>query len=147
MFKTILIPTDGSPLSRKAATGGIALAKATGAKIVGLFAAPPATPIIYRDSMPVGYATPREHEAIIEKIIEKNLGFVERAASKAGVPCKVIHVTSDFPDEAILKVAKERKCDLIVMGSHGKSGLRGILVGSVTQKVLNQAKIPVMVFR
>lgn len=147
MFKNILIPTDGSPLSQKAVVQGVALAKSVGAKVTAFFAAPPATPIVYRDHLPVGYATPGEHEEMIRKTAAKYLGFVERAAKKAGISCESVHVTSDYPEESILKVAQKKKCDLIVMATHGQGGLRGMFIGSVTQKVLNQAKIPVMVFR
>jgi nucleotide-binding universal stress UspA family protein len=147
MFKNILIPTDGSPLSQKAVVQGVALAKSVGAKVTAFFAAPPATPIVYRDHLPVGYATPGEHEEMIRKTAAKYLGVVERAAKKAGISCESVHVTSDYPEEGILKVAQKKKCDLIVMATHGQGGLRGMLIGSVTQKVLNQAKIPVMVFR
>ena len=147
MFKNILIPTDGSPLSQKAVVQGVALAKSVGAKVTAFFAAPPATPIVYRDHLPVGYATPGEHEEMIRKTADKYLGVVERAAKKAGISCESVHVTSDYPEESILKVAQKKKCDLIVMATHGQGGLRGMFIGSVTQKVLNQAKIPVMVFR
>ena len=147
MFKNILIPTDGSPLSQKAVVQGVALAKSVGAKVTAFFAAPPATPIVYRDHLPVGYATPGEREEMIKKTAAKYLGFVERAAKKAGISYEAIHVTSDYPEESILKVAQKKKCDLIVMATHGQGGLRGMFIGSVTQKVLNQAKIPVMVFR
>lgn len=147
MFKNILIPTDGSSLSQKAVVQGVALAKSVGAKVTAFFAAPPATPIVYRDHLPVGYATPGEHEEMIRKTAAKYLGVVERAAKKAGISCESVHVTSDYPEEGILKVAQKKKCDLIVMATHGQGGLRGMFIGSVTQKVLNQAKIPVMVFR
>ena len=142
MFKNILIPTDGSPLSQKAVVRGVALAKSVGAKVTAFFAAPPATPIVYRDHLPVGYATPGEHEEMIRKTAAKYLGFVERAAKKAGISCESVHVTSDYPEEGIVKVAQKKKCDLIVMATHGQGGLRGMFIGSVTQKVLNQAKIP-----
>jgi nucleotide-binding universal stress UspA family protein len=147
MFKNILVPTDGSPVSQKAVVHGVALAKSVGAKVTGFFAAPPATPIMYRDNLPVGYATPREHARMIERTTEQNLEFVERAAKRARVPCELVHVTSDYPAEAILEIAKKKKCDLIVMGMHGRGGLRGVLIGSQTQRVLGQAKIPVMVLR
>ena len=65
----------------------------------------------------------------------------------AGVPCETAQVTSDFPAEAILEAARKRKCDLIVMASHGRHGLAGVLLGSETQKVLTHAKIPVLVHR
>ena len=90
MFKNILIPTDGSPLSQKAVVQGVALAKSVGAKVTAFFAAPPATPIVYRDHLPVGYATPGEHEEMIKKTAAKYLGFVERAAKKAGISCESV---------------------------------------------------------
>jgi nucleotide-binding universal stress UspA family protein len=147
MFKNILIPTDGSELSQKAAVQGVELAKSVGAKVTAFFAAPPATPIVYRNHFPVGYATPAEHETMIEKAAAKHLETVERAAKKARVPCESIHVTSDYPEEAILKIAQKKNCDLIVMATHGQGGLRGVFIGSVAQKVLNQSKIPVLVLR
>jgi nucleotide-binding universal stress UspA family protein len=147
MFKNILIPTDGSPLSRKAAVQGVALAKSVGARVTAFFAAPPATPIVYRHNLPVGYATPGKHDQMIKKTAAKYLEFVERAAKKARVPYEAVYFTSDYPQEDILKVAEKKKCDLIVMGTHGSGGLRGMFVGSVTQKVLAKSKVPVMVFR
>ena len=147
MFKNILIPTDGSPPSQKAVISAVELAKSVGAKVTAFFAAPPATPIIYRDNLPVGYATPEEHEKIIRKTAAKNLEFVETAAKKAGVPCEAIEVTSDYPEDDILKIANAKRCDLIVMATHGQGGLRGMFIGSVTQKVLAKSTIPVMVLR
>ena len=147
MFKNILIPTDGSPPSQRAVVRAVALAKSVGAKVTGFFAAPPATPIVYRNNLPVGYATPEEHAQMIEKTTAKHLDFIERAAKKSGVPYAAVHITSDYPAEAILDVAQKKKCDVIVMATHGQGGLRGVFIGSVTQKVLNQSKIPVLVLR
>jgi nucleotide-binding universal stress UspA family protein len=147
MFKNILIPTDGSALSRKAAAKGVALAKSLGAKVTGFFAAPPATPITYRNSLPVGFAQPNENAKMIKRTAETHLAFIEREAKKAGVRCEVLHTTNDYPADAILSIAKKKKCDAIVMGSQGEGGLRGLFIGSVTQKVLNQSKIPVLVVR
>jgi nucleotide-binding universal stress UspA family protein len=147
MYRNIFIPTDGSELSQKAVAEGVELAKSLGAKVTAYFAAPPATPIIYRDHFPVGYATPEEHLRMIEAATAKVLGFVDAAAKAAGVPCETVHTTSDFPEEEILKIAAKHNCDLIVMATHGQGGLRGALIGSVTQKVLNLAKIPVLVIR
>ena len=147
MFKNILIPTDGSELSQKGVTQGVALAKSLGAKVTAFFAAPPATPIVYRDHLPVGYATPGEHETMIAKAAAKYLGIVEKAATKARVAYEGVHVTSDYPEDAILKIAQKKKCDLIVIATHGQGGLRGVFIGSVTQKVINQSKIPVLVLR
>jgi nucleotide-binding universal stress UspA family protein len=147
MFKHILIPTDGSPLSTRAALAGVQLAAALGARVTGVFAAPPATPVIYKSVLPVGYATPREHAKMIRKAVEHHLGVIEKAASEAGVDCDTFSVTSDFPADTILTAAKKRHCDLIVMASHSRKGLRGVLLGSETQKVLAGSRIPVLVYR
>ena len=147
MFKNILIPTDGSPLAEKAVVQGVALAKSVGAKVTAVFAAPPATPIVYRNHLPAGYAAPLDHQKLIERTAAAHLKFVERAAKRAHVRYEGVHLTSDFPEEAILKVAQQKKCDLIVIATHGQGGLRGLFLGSVTQKVLAKAKVPVMVFR
>jgi len=147
MYKHILIPTDGSPLSRKAIVNGVKLAKALGAKVTGLFAAPPATPVVYEDFVPIGYMTPQQHAAMIEKTASRYLGVIEKAAQSAGVACECVKVTNDFPADAILAIAKKHKCDLIFMASHGRRGLASVLLGSETQKVLTHSKIPVLVSR
>lgn len=147
MYKHILAPTDGSPLSCKAVVHAVKLARSVGARVTGLFAAPPATPIIYRNSLPVGYVPPREHARLIEQTSARYLDFVERTAKKAGVRCEVVSVTSDYPADTILDVARKKKCDLIVMGMRGQGGLRGVLIGSQTQKVLVGSRIPVLVMR
>jgi nucleotide-binding universal stress UspA family protein len=147
MYKNILVPTDGSAESHKAAVHAVALAKAVGAKVTGFFAAPPATPIVYRDHLPVGFAQPGEHAEIIEKIAAKHLDYIGRAAEKEGVSFEGAHVTNDFPADAILDAARKHKCDLIVMASHSSGGLRDVFIGSVTQKVLHQSKVPVLVLR
>jgi nucleotide-binding universal stress UspA family protein len=148
MFKHILLPTDGSKLSNEAAEAGVRLAKALGARVTGLFAAPPATPIIYKAMLPVGYASPEEHKRMIEQAARSYLGAIEKAASAAGVRCETVTVTSDYPADAILATAKKRRCDLVFMASHGRRGLRrSSLLGSETQKVLSNGNLPVLVFR
>ena len=146
MYKHILIPTDGSPQSRKAVAAAIELAKSIGAQVTGLFAAPPATPIVYRNHLPAGLTTMAEHKAAIEKSAATYLGFVEQAAKKAGVPCQVVTVTSDYPADTILATAKKKKCDLIVMATHGRRGISSVLLGSETQRVVTHAAIPVLVY-
>jgi len=147
MYKHILIPTDGSDLSRAAALSGVKLAKALGAKVTAFFAAPAATPVVYKGFLPVGMTTQDEHKAMIEKAAAKYLGVIEKACAAAGVPCQSVHVTNEFAAEAIMEIAAKRKCDLIFMGSHGRRGLTGVLLGSQTQKVLTHSKIPVLVYR
>ena len=147
MYKHILVPTDGSPLSRAAILSAVKLARAVGARVTGLFAAPAATPVAYRGLVPVGLRTPQESAAMIDKAAARNLEVIERAARAAGVRYEGIHVTDDYPADTILEVAAKRKCDLIYMASHGRRGLAGMLIGSETQKVLARAKIPVLVHR
>lgn len=147
MYKNILIPTDGSALSHKAIVNGVKLAKALGAKVTGLFAAPPATPVVYQDHLPARYMTTLQHAALIEKTASQYLGAIEKEAKSAGVACECVRVTDDFPADAILAIAKKNKCDLIFMASHGRRGLASVLLGSETQKVLTQSKVPVLVSR
>jgi nucleotide-binding universal stress UspA family protein len=147
MIKHILIPTDGSARSRKAIRDGIELAKITGAKVTCLFAAPTPTPVVYRDLLPVGYMTPQRHAATIRQAARRYLAVAEKAARKARVPFEGVCVTNDFPADAILAVARKKKCDLIYMASHGRRGLRGVLLGSEAQKVLAQARTPVLIHR
>ena len=146
-YKNILIPTDGSALSRAAIAAGVKLAQSMGAKVTGFFAAPPATPVVYQDLLPVRYMTPRAHAVAIKDAAARYLEVIEEAARQAGVACKCIQATSDFPADAILQMAKKEKCDLIFISSHGRRGLKGVILGSQTQKVLAQSKIPVLVHR
>lgn len=147
MYKNILIPTDGSPLSRKAILAGVKLAKAVGAKVTGFYAAPPATPVEYRGMLPVSYSDPVARARVIEKTAFKHLAVIEEAAKAAGVRCSVEHVTNDFPADAIVAAAKRSRCDLIFISSHGRHGFKSSLLGSQTQKVLAQSRISVTVHR
>jgi nucleotide-binding universal stress UspA family protein len=147
MYKNILLPTDGSALARSAIAAGVKLAKALGARVTGFYAAPPATPLEYDGMFPIGYADPVERTRAIEKTANQNLAVIEKAAKAAGVRCKVEHVTDDFPAAAIVSAATRNKCDVIFIASHGRHGFRDSMLGSQTQKVLAQSKIPVIVHR
>ncbi len=147
MFKHILIPTDGSELSGKAVKAAVELAAAVGAKVTGFFAAPAATPVIYDDLLPVGYVTPEQHEALIKAAARKHLALIEDAARAAGVPVDVVSVTSEYPAESIVETARDRGCDLVFMASHGRRGLKAVLLGSETHKVLVHSQIPILVYR
>ena len=147
MYKHILLPTDGSPLSRRAVRAGIKLAKSLGAKVTGFYAAPPATPLEYRGLLPVGYADPAEHARLIERAAARYLAVIGRAAKAAGVRCTLEHVTDDYPADAIVLAARRNKCDLIYMASHGHRGFMSSLLGSQTHKVLARSKMTVMVYR
>ena len=147
MYKNILVPTDGSPLSRAAAAKAVKLAKLTGARITAFFAAPAPTPMLYKGFLPVGFTTTTEHAQLAEKAATQHLDYVEKLARAAGVKVRSLHVTDDYPATAILATAKNEKCDLIYIASHGHSGFKDSLIGSQTQKILAQSPIPVLVHR
>ena len=149
MFRTILVPTDGSPLSAKAAKTAADLAKKFEAKLVGIYAIPPYTPPSGGDGL-IYYAealSPKVYEAHMKKHAAKALEKVEKEAKAAGVECESLAVFEDAPWNAIVKAAKSKKCDLIVMASHGRRGIAGLLLGSETTKVLTHSKTPVLVCR
>lgn len=147
MYRNILLPTDGSPLARAAIERGVELARALGARVTGFHAAPPATPLAFKGLLPQGFIAPTEHAALIEKAADRYLGVVEKVARAAGVDCKIAYATSDYPAEAILAAARKYKCDLIFVASHGRRGFRESLLGTETQKLLSQSKVPVLVHR
>jgi nucleotide-binding universal stress UspA family protein len=147
MWKRMLIPTDGSDLSNQSIEAGVQLAKVLGAHVVGFFAAPAPTPIIYSHFLPVGYVPPEEHARMIEETAAKHLSVVENAARNAGLDYELVHVTNDFPADAIVDMAQKKACDVIFIASHGRRGRRGPILGSETQKVASQAAIPVVIYR
>ncbi|HXF67187.1 MAG TPA: universal stress protein [Burkholderiales bacterium] len=146
MFKHILIPTDGSELSQRAVRAAVELAKIHQARLTGIHVIPDYhLPFAYE-----GAFDPVTEERIEEEAkarAEDYLAFIRRCAEEANVPCDTVCETSDHPYDAILKTAETRKCDLIVMTSHGRKGLAAVLLGSETRKVLTHTRIPVLVVR
>ena len=147
MFKHILIPTDGSELSKKAINHGIAMAKFAHAKVTGFYAAPDFRVEVYSEYVPRDLVTPEQYRTATKKRAHKYLATIKKAADAAGVRYQGHFVFADFPYEAIIKAAKSKGCDLIFMASHGRRGLSGLLLGSETTKVLTHSKIPVLVYR
>lgn len=148
MYKNILLPTDGSPLAAKGAKAGVKLAEALGAKVSAVYVAMPYMPAVYGDAA-VYYAgpSPKEHKQFSQEAAKKALAPIESEAKKSGVACTAVVLFNRKPWEGILKAARSRKCDAIVMASHGRGGLGGVFVGSETQRVLAHSKIPVLVIR
>lgn len=147
MYQRILIATDGSPLSRKAVDSGIEMAELTGAQIVALKVVP-RYPVSYFEG---GVALPINNVATIEKQwAEAALAVVTAVKTKAeakGIKVKAITHTSDLVAESIVAAAKKHKCDLIIMASHGRRGIKRVLMGSETMHVLTHSHIPVLVLR
>jgi nucleotide-binding universal stress UspA family protein len=140
MYRHILIPTDGSELAEHGVAHGLALAKFHGAKVSIIFVVEPFSELTGRFLEAVAtYAALRKEQAT------SVLDGAASAARQAGVACETIQAESGHPHQAIIKTAEDKGCDLIVMSSHGRSGLSMLLIGSVTHKVLTQARTPVLV--
>jgi nucleotide-binding universal stress UspA family protein len=146
MYRHILIPTDGSELAEHGVANGLALAKSLGAKVSVIV-------VVQRHDRLLGFSETAEGAEEIERYVEPKekehatsvLNRAANAAKEAGVSCETIQVENEHPYQAIIAAAKDKGCDLIVMSSHGRSGLSGLLIGSVTNKVLTHTKTPVLV--
>lgn len=147
MYKNILVPTDGSALSRKAVKNAIQLAKEQNARVVGFHVAPPYPLNVHADYVSPGFVSPQEYAAHAKKTATKYLDVVKKAARDAGVACTCAYATSAFPYVEIINAARRNRCDLIFMASHGRRGISRLLLGSETSKVLSHSKIPVLVHR
>lgn len=147
MFRNILVPTDGSALSRKAAKKAVALAKKTGARVTGFHVTPAYRFTVYADYIPPDFLMPKEYEVRQKKVAARHLEFISRECRAAGVKCTTAFISSDFAGAAIVKAARKYGCDLIAMASHGRSGLSKLLLGSETQKVLAGTGTAVLVLR
>jgi nucleotide-binding universal stress UspA family protein len=149
MFKHILIPTDGSPLAAKGARSGIRLAKALGARVTGVYVIGPYVPPMGPDVtvMYIPGTSPQEYDKAARAQAAKALAVIEREAKAADVRCTTQTVEALHPWQGILKVARAKKCDVVAMASHGRSGLGGLILGSETARVLAHSKIPVLVTR
>jgi nucleotide-binding universal stress UspA family protein len=149
MFKHILVPTDGSPLAAKGIRAGVKLARALGARVTGLYVLFPYVPAVYSEAAlyHAPGASVKEVKKAFEKQAARALGVIEKAAREAGVRAQVRHVTGGQPWEAILRTARSAKCDLVVMASHGRGGIGGLILGSETTHVLAKSKVPVLVIR
>ena len=146
MFKHILIPTDGSAVSGKAAKAGIALARALGAKITAYRAVESLEPI-YVEGYAFDQAVIDRADKRLREIGQKHVDAIGKMAKAAGVPFTALVTKADNSYEGIIAAAKKSKCDVIFMASHGRRGLTKLIMGSVTQKVLTHARIPVVVYR
>ena len=147
MYQRILVPTDGSALSKKAVRSAVELAASLGAELVALNVVP-RYPMAYFEG---GISVSNSEVARIERQWAENgqalADAVETAAAKAGVKARAVTVRSDLVAEAILAAAGKHRCDLVVMASHGRRGIKRLLLGSETQHVLTHGNVPVLVLR
>ncbi len=145
MYKNLLIATDGSELAEKGVTHGLGLAKALGAKITVVTVSDPWTVYATGD---VGATFPiEEYERASADSANALLSAVAKRAEAAGVACTTCYVKEQFPAEGIIETAKKEDADLIVMASHGRSGVSRFLLGSQANKVVTHSTVPVLIIR
>ena len=145
MYKNLLIATDGSELADKGVTHGLALAKALGSKVTIVTVTDPWTAYVTGE---VGASFPiEEYERACEVSASAILAAAAKRAEALGVPCEKRYVKDEYPAEGILETAKKESSDLIVMASHGRSGVQRLLLGSQANKVVTHSKVPVLVCR
>jgi nucleotide-binding universal stress UspA family protein len=145
MYHHILIAIDGSEASTRAAEHGLNLARAVGAKVSLLTVTEPFHVFSFEarqleDTRP-------QYQEHMAALAEQILAAPVREAETAGIAFEKIRREGDAPHEIILEVAEAKRCDLIVMGSHGRRGISAVMLGSVTMKVLAHARRPVLVVR
>ena len=149
MYKNIMLPVDGSELSQKAVDECVTLVGSSGAKVTAIHVIshfhlnfqPWATLRAAHENIE------KHHEEEARKVANEKIGSLVQRVRAKGIDCEGVVVAGDHPYEEIIDEAQRRKCDLIVMASHGHKGLDAVLLGSETVKVLTHSKIPVLVVR
>ena len=147
MYRHILLPTDGSALSKKAVRAGIAFARRIGAKVTGFYSPEQYEVLTYGEYFPPDLMSRAEWERRSRRTAEKVLAYVQKEAKARGVRYSGFYLASLAPWQAIVDAAKKKKCDLIFMASHGRTGVAGLLLGSQASKVLAHSKVPVLIFK
>ena len=148
MFKHLLLPTDGSKFSDRAVQRGIEFAKSIGARVTTVHVIPEFRMMADESfALPTSADLKRRYEKEAKARAERMLARIGEKARAADVAYDAVAVSGDVPYEKIIDTAKKCKCDLIMMASHGRRGISGLLLGSETAKVLTHSKIPVLVVR
>jgi len=147
MYQKILITTDGSSVSQHTACAGVKFARQMGAEVLALFVAPDYQYPVYVEIVPPAYPSEEEYVQQMQRLGEEYMGSIMRAADGCGLKHACMTAFSDAAALKIVDVAEQQHCDLIFMGSHGRSGWGQLLLGSVTNKVLSHTTKPVLVHR
>ncbi len=137
-YKRILLPVDGSEHSMHAVAHAAGLAK--NGEVVVITILPPIPNVIGGEARKEAEAAVKSDAALITKPVMDIL-------AKENIACTDKIVLNNSTADGIIETAEDMKCDLIVMGSRGRSEIEGLLLGSVTHKVLTLAQIPVLVVR
>lgn len=147
MFKHILLPTDGSTLSNKAVKRGIEFARKIKARVTAVHVVPAFRLMVDDGVTMLSPALTKRLEDEGKARATKLLEEIARHARSRKVRCATLSVAGDLPYQQIIASARRKKCDLIMMASHGRRGLSSLLLGSETAKVLLHSKVPVLVVR
>lgn len=148
MYRNILIATDGSEFAGKGVRHGLALAERLGAKVTVLSVVAPLTPDAVQAAISGGLKDPVvRYDLQVDATMKTRYAAIEQEAAQYGITVDMQHEVDEHPAEAIVRVAEANACDLIVMTSHGRRGLRKALLGSQTAEVLVHTSIPVLVIR
>jgi nucleotide-binding universal stress UspA family protein len=147
MYKRILVATDGSTLSKKAVAAAISLASLTGAELVAIKVVPRYPQAYFEGGIALQPQDIERVEKLWAEEAQKVVDAARKSATGKGVTTKALVVRADVASDAIISAAKKQKCDLIVMASHGRRGIKRLLLGSETQHVLTHTTIPVLVLR
>jgi nucleotide-binding universal stress UspA family protein len=147
MYQRILVTTDGSKLSQKAIATAIKLAGLTGAELVALKVVQRYPQSYFEGGMALVGEDVKQVEKTWGDAAQKVVNAVKKTAEDAGIKTKAVVVRSDVVSDAILNTIKKQGCDLVVMASHGRKGIKRLLLGSETQHVLTHATVPVLVLK
>jgi nucleotide-binding universal stress UspA family protein len=147
MYKRILVATDGHALSKKAVTAATQMAKLCGAELIAVSVVPRYVSYYAEGAMMMAPADTIKIEAQWVANAKKVVDAVKIEAAAQGVKAKAVTVKSDLVAETLVATAQKYKCELIVMASHGRKGIKRLLLGSETQHVLTHSTVPVLVLR
>ena len=147
MYEKILVATDGSTLSKKAVSSAVALAALTGASLVALKVVPRYPQSYFEGGLALQAAEVGRIEKQWADEGKAVVDEVKKMAELQGVKTRALTLKSDIVSDAIISAARKHKCDLIVMASHGRKGVKRLLLGSETHQVLTHSHIPVLVLR
>jgi nucleotide-binding universal stress UspA family protein len=147
MYKRILVATDGSALSKKAVASAISMAALCGAELVVMKVVPRYPVSYFEGGATISPSDVAKTEKSWQEAAEAVVNAVKDLAKKKGVLAKTFLPHSDLVAESIISGAKKHKCDLVVMASHGRKGIKRLLLGSETQHVLTHSSVPVLVLR
>jgi nucleotide-binding universal stress UspA family protein len=147
MYSHILIPTDGSELASKGLDHGLSLARQLGSRVTILYVSEPPPHLVGTEFRAAPVIPVEEHRERVIREADEILGEARKVAEKKGLTIETVHSERSPPAEAIVQTANDSGCDLVVMASHGRRGLRRMLLGSQTLETVTNSQVPVLVVR